>query len=35
MKKMKNEYYVGEALVGIEENLAHIDLIIGSKHGPV
>jgi bifunctional enzyme Fae/Hps len=31
----KNEYYIGEALVGSEENLAHIDLIIGSKNGPV
>ncbi|MFX1495320.1 MAG: bifunctional 5,6,7,8-tetrahydromethanopterin hydro-lyase/3-hexulose-6-phosphate synthase [Promethearchaeota archaeon] len=31
------EYYVGEALVGDSEdpNLAHIDLIIGSKNGPV
>ncbi|MFX1328912.1 MAG: formaldehyde-activating enzyme, partial [Promethearchaeota archaeon] len=31
------EYYVGEALVGdvADPNLAHIDLIIGSKNGPV
>ncbi len=32
---VKNEYYIGEALVGEGENLAHIDLIIGSKSGPV
>lgn len=31
----KSEYYIGEALLGTEENLAHIDLIIGSKDGPV
>ena len=31
----KPEYYIGEALLGAEENLAHIDLIIGSKDGPV
>ncbi len=31
----KIEYYIGEALVGEKENLAHIDLIIGSKNGPV
>ena len=31
----KNEYYVGEALLGSAPNLAHIDLIIGSKDGPV
>ncbi|MFX1574547.1 MAG: bifunctional 5,6,7,8-tetrahydromethanopterin hydro-lyase/3-hexulose-6-phosphate synthase [Promethearchaeota archaeon] len=31
------EYYIGEALVGDsgDPNLAHIDLIIGSKNGPV
>ncbi|MFX0180176.1 MAG: bifunctional 5,6,7,8-tetrahydromethanopterin hydro-lyase/3-hexulose-6-phosphate synthase [Candidatus Hodarchaeota archaeon] len=31
------DYYVGEALVGDSKdpNLAHIDLIIGSKNGPV
>jgi len=31
------EYYIGEALVGdgTDPNLAHIDLIIGSKNGPV
>ncbi|MFX1316513.1 MAG: bifunctional 5,6,7,8-tetrahydromethanopterin hydro-lyase/3-hexulose-6-phosphate synthase [Promethearchaeota archaeon] len=31
------EYYIGEALVGdsSDPNLAHIDLIIGSKNGPV
>ena len=31
----KNEYFIGEALVGSDENLAHIDLIVGSKDGPV
>ncbi|MFX1259373.1 MAG: bifunctional 5,6,7,8-tetrahydromethanopterin hydro-lyase/3-hexulose-6-phosphate synthase [Promethearchaeota archaeon] len=31
----KNEYYIGEALIGEPPNLAHIDLIIGSKNGPV
>ncbi|MFX1500280.1 MAG: bifunctional 5,6,7,8-tetrahydromethanopterin hydro-lyase/3-hexulose-6-phosphate synthase [Promethearchaeota archaeon] len=33
----KSEYYIGEALVGdsSDPNLAHIDLIIGSKDGPV
>ncbi|MHA2007907.1 MAG: bifunctional 5,6,7,8-tetrahydromethanopterin hydro-lyase/3-hexulose-6-phosphate synthase [Promethearchaeota archaeon] len=31
----KNEYFIGEALIGEGENLAHIDLIIGSKDGPV
>ncbi|MHA1190818.1 MAG: bifunctional 5,6,7,8-tetrahydromethanopterin hydro-lyase/3-hexulose-6-phosphate synthase [Promethearchaeota archaeon] len=31
----KTDYYVGEALLGAEENIAHIDLIIGSKEGPV
>ncbi|MHA2131187.1 MAG: formaldehyde-activating enzyme, partial [Promethearchaeota archaeon] len=30
----KNEYFIGEALIGEGENLAHIDLIIGSKDGP-
>ncbi|MHA1725212.1 MAG: bifunctional 5,6,7,8-tetrahydromethanopterin hydro-lyase/3-hexulose-6-phosphate synthase [Promethearchaeota archaeon] len=29
------EYYVGEALIGEGSNLAHVDLIIGSKYGPV
>ena len=31
------EYYIGEALVGDgrDPNIAHIDLIIGSKDGPV
>lgn len=32
---MKNEYYVGEALVGTGADLAHIDLLIGSKNGPI
>ncbi len=31
----KNEFFIGEALIGEGENLAHIDLIIGSKDGPV
>jgi bifunctional enzyme Fae/Hps len=31
----KNEYFIGEALIGEPPNLAHIDLIIGSKDGPV
>jgi bifunctional enzyme Fae/Hps len=31
----KSEYYIGEALIGEGPNLAHIDLIIGSKDGPV
>ena len=31
----KNEYYIGEALIGEAPNLAHIDLIIGSKNGPI
>ena len=32
---VKSDYFIGEALLGAEENLAHIDLIIGSKDGPV
>jgi len=31
----KNEYFIGEALIGEAPNLAHIDLIVGSKDGPV
>ncbi|MFW9938198.1 MAG: bifunctional 5,6,7,8-tetrahydromethanopterin hydro-lyase/3-hexulose-6-phosphate synthase [Candidatus Thorarchaeota archaeon] len=31
----KREYYIGEALIGEGSDLAHIDLIIGSKDGPV
>jgi bifunctional enzyme Fae/Hps len=31
----KNEFLIGEALLGEKENLAHIDLMIGSKSGPV
>jgi bifunctional enzyme Fae/Hps len=31
----KNDYFIGEALIGEAPNLAHIDLIIGSKDGPV
>ena len=31
----KTDYFIGEALIGEGNNLAHIDLIIGSKDGPV
>jgi bifunctional enzyme Fae/Hps len=31
----KSEFYIGEALLGEGENVAHIDLMIGSKDGPV
>jgi len=31
----KSEFYIGEALLGNGENVAHIDLMIGSKIGPV
>jgi bifunctional enzyme Fae/Hps len=31
----KTEYFIGEALIGEAPNLAHVDLIIGSKNGPV
>ncbi len=31
----KNEYFIGEALIGEAPNLAHVDLIVGSKDGPV
>ncbi|MBY8985219.1 MAG: bifunctional 5,6,7,8-tetrahydromethanopterin hydro-lyase/3-hexulose-6-phosphate synthase [Candidatus Lokiarchaeota archaeon] len=31
----KSDYFIGEALIGEGDNLAHIDLIIGSKDGPV
>jgi len=31
----KDEFFIGEALLGEKENLAHIDLMIGSKNGPV
>lgn len=31
----KLEFYIGEALLGQGENVAHIDLMIGSKLGPV
>ncbi|MHA1821784.1 MAG: bifunctional 5,6,7,8-tetrahydromethanopterin hydro-lyase/3-hexulose-6-phosphate synthase [Promethearchaeota archaeon] len=31
----KNEFYIGEALLGEGEDLAHIDLMIGSRDGPV
>ncbi|MFO8019198.1 MAG: bifunctional 5,6,7,8-tetrahydromethanopterin hydro-lyase/3-hexulose-6-phosphate synthase [Promethearchaeia archaeon] len=30
-----SEFYVGEALIGEEPNMAHIDLMIGSKDSPV
>ncbi|MHA1148697.1 MAG: bifunctional 5,6,7,8-tetrahydromethanopterin hydro-lyase/3-hexulose-6-phosphate synthase [Promethearchaeota archaeon] len=29
------EYYVGEALIGNGADLAHVDLILGSKDGPI
>jgi len=32
---IKDVFGVGEALVGEEPEIAHIDLIIGSKSGPV
>lgn len=31
----KTEYFVGEALLGVAPNLAHLDLVIGSKDGPI
>ena len=31
----KTEYYIGECLIGEPPNLAHIDMIIGSKDGPI
>ena len=31
----KIEYFIGEALIGEAPNLAHVDLLIGSKDGPV
>ena len=31
MAPSKNEYYVGEAFVGKGANIAHLDVIIGSK----
>jgi bifunctional enzyme Fae/Hps len=31
----KVEYYVGEALIGEAPNLAHLDVVLGSKDGPV
>jgi bifunctional enzyme Fae/Hps len=31
----KTEYFIGEALLGDAPDLAHVDLIIGSKEGPV
>ncbi|MFW9951435.1 MAG: bifunctional 5,6,7,8-tetrahydromethanopterin hydro-lyase/3-hexulose-6-phosphate synthase, partial [Candidatus Thorarchaeota archaeon] len=32
---VKSDYFIGEALIGEGPDLAHIDLIIGSKDGPV
>ncbi len=32
---VKNDYFIGEALIGTGNHVAHIDLIIGSKDGPV
>lgn len=34
MVNMEGEFYVGEALIGIGDEVAHIDLIIGHKNGP-
>jgi len=31
----KIDYFIGEALIGEAPNLAHVDLIVGSKDGPV
>lgn len=31
----KIDFYIGEALLGEGENVAHVDLMIGSKDGPV
>ncbi len=31
----KVEYYVGEALIGEAPNLAHVDVVLGSKDGPI
>jgi bifunctional enzyme Fae/Hps len=31
----KNEYFIGESLIGEAPDLAHVDLIIGSRYGPV
>jgi hypothetical protein len=31
---MAGEFYIGESLVGEGNEIAHIDLIIGSKSGP-
>ncbi len=31
----KIDYFIGEALIGEAPNIAHVDLIIGSKDGPV
>ncbi|TFG27135.1 MAG: bifunctional 5,6,7,8-tetrahydromethanopterin hydro-lyase/3-hexulose-6-phosphate synthase [Promethearchaeota archaeon] len=31
----KAEYFVGEVLIGEPPNLAHLDLVIGSKDGPI
>jgi bifunctional enzyme Fae/Hps len=31
----KTDYFIGEALIGEGNDLAHVDLIIGSRNGPV
>ena len=31
----KNDFFIGEALIGEAPNLAHLDVMIGSKQGPV
>jgi bifunctional enzyme Fae/Hps len=31
----KSAYFIGEALIGEENEIAHVDLLVGSKEGPV
>ncbi len=35
MSPSKNEFFVGEALMGEAPNLAHLDVVMGSKDGPI
>jgi len=35
VQSKKIEYFIGEALLGTAPNLAHLDVIIGSKDGPI
>ncbi len=35
MPVLKTDYFIGEALIGEGNNLAHLDVIVGSKNGPV